>query len=450
MRVAIAAALFNAPDLLLLDEPTNHLDLGTIDWLQTYLVKEFSGTLLCVSHDRAFVNAVATQTIIMEDCRLEYFHGALDSLDKKTVAAQKNQERLVAALEKKKAHIVASLAAAEQAAERRDARRATHRDNSKYGPWHLAGRIAGSAKGAQVAARLKKLDRMGLEKTQDGRRYRAQVEEGPRIGAANNNDGGWVDGKMTAASLLNPEESPVQFEFSACVPMGLPEGVSIAELRGAGHRYADSDSPVLNNIDLPISEGCRIAVTGMNGAGKSTLLDIIAAEQEATQGEVLHQRGLKIAHLGQHDVDKMQVSSSTPVQYVRERFPRLNDDEVSEWLSCFDVTEDMAARPLSSLSGGERMRVAFARLNAAEPQLLVLDEPTNHLDIQSIDALISALKQFNGGIIFSTHNRHFLDELAEEVVAVSCDGVHVESAHLEPEVIHVAGLQRSNWREDPT
>merc|ERR1719446_1275493 len=126
----------------------------------------------------------------MEDCHLEYFHGALDCLDKRTLAAQKNQERLVAALDRKKAHIEKSLAAAEQAAERRDAKRATNRDNSKYGPWHLAGRTAGSQKSSQISSRLKKLDRMGLEKTQDGKRYKAQVEEGPRMGAANNNDGG--------------------------------------------------------------------------------------------------------------------------------------------------------------------------------------------------------------------------------------------------------------------
>lgn len=450
MRVALAGALFTAPDLLLLDEPTNHLDFDAIEWLQTYLVEEYTGTVLCVSHDRAFINEVATQIILFENHHLEYFHGTLDSLDIKAVATQKSQQRQIAALDRKKAHIAASLAAAEQAAEQRDAKRATNRDSSKYGPWHLAGRTAGGQKSSQVSSRLKKLNRMGLEKTLDGKKYKAQVEEGPRIGAANNNDGGWVDGKMTAASLLNPEESPVQFMFSAIVPLGLPEGMSIGELRGVGHNYNDSGLPVLENIDLPISEGCRIAVTGRNGAGKSTLLDIIAGELEVAQGEVVRQRGLKIAYLGQHDVDKMQACDATPVQYVRERFPRMNDDEVSDQLSHFDVTGEMAAKPMSSLSGGQCMRVAFARLNAEEPHLMVLDEPTNHLDIQSIDALINALKEFDGGVIFATHNRHFLDELADELVVVSCAGASMEKAELEPEVIHVAGLRRSNWREDPT
>lgn len=450
MRVALASALFMAPDLLLLDEPTNHLDFDTIDWLHTYLVEEYAGTVLCVSHDRAFINDVATQIIIFENNHLEYFHGVLDNLDIKAIATQKSQQRQVAALDRKKTHISASLAAAEQAAERRDAKRATNRDNSKYGPWHLAGRTAGGQKSSQVSSRLKKLNRMGLEKTLDGKKYKAQAEEGPRIGAANNNDGGWVDGKMTAMSLLNSEESSIKFMFPAIVPLGLPEGMSVIELRCVGHAYNGSGLPVLENIDLPIPEGCRIAVTGRNGAGKSTLLDIIAGELEITQGEVVRQRGLKIAYLRQHDVDKMQTCGTTPVEYVRERFPRMNDDEVSDQLNYFDVTEDMAARPMSSLSGGQCMRVALARLNAEEPHLLVLDEPTNHLDIQSIDALISALKDFSGGVIFSTHNRHFLDELAEEVVVVSCAGARMEKAELEPEAIRIAGLRRSNWREDPT
>merc|ERR1712242_590359 len=110
----------------------------------------------------------------------------------------------------------------------------------------------------------------------------------------------------------------------------------------------------------------------------------------------------------QHEADELQLLTSTPLAYLQECFPARSELELRKMLGSFGVRGSMATRALSSLSGGQRVRVAFAKICAEKPQMLVLDEPTNHLDIYSIDALIDALRSFQGAVILVTHNRSML------------------------------------------
>merc|ERR1712113_812615 len=144
-------------------------------------------------------------------------------------------------------------------------------------------------------------------------------------------------------------------------------------------------------------------------------------ELEPTAGEIKQQRGLQLAYIGQHDVENMRLTTQSPLEYFAQAFPSAKEHEVVEKLNEFGVIEEIN-QPISSLSGGQCMRVLLAKISAEEPHFMILDEPTNHLDIYTIDSLIAALNNFQGGVIFATHNRHFLDEVADEILDFAARG----------------------------
>ena len=209
MRVALACALFMSPTLLLLDEPTNHLDISGIRWLTGYLTKDFRGTVLCVSHDRAFIEATATDVIVMSSHSLEYFHGSLGEFEQAAADNATNMERQVANLDKKKKEL------AQQAQQLKS---------------QAAGKKGDQKKSSQAASRIKKLNRTGLEKTADGKKFNAQ-KHGIRLGATNENDGGWKNGKLSAAPLLAKEDPSVKFRFPEA-SLGKSDSHDVLALRG--------------------------------------------------------------------------------------------------------------------------------------------------------------------------------------------------------------------------
>jgi len=431
MRASLAAGLFMRPDLLLLDEPTNQLDLDAITWLQHYLGHDYKGTVLCVSHDRTFINEVATELISFADHRLEYFTGNLDDLDREAAKKACNMERQVAALERQRDHVQKSVMQLEESVARSEDNRRSNKENTKYAVMQGSGKASGSS---QIAQRRKKLERMGLEKTLEGKRYKAQDQEGPRIGSANNNDGGWVDGKMTAAPILSRGDPALQFGFEAEEPMELREDEYLLELHDVGYRAPGCEEAVLVNINLNIAENCRIACIGKNGAGKSTLLKMLAGKLGPTQGDVVPHGGLQIAYFGQHDAEVLR-RPDTPLDYLQSSFPQVKEQVLQDILEEFGISGQPVSQSMQSLSGGQRVRVAFAHLSIQRPHLLVLDEPTNHLDIYAIEAMIEALQKFNGGVIFVTHNQSLLQNVAKQVIIVKDSGVHV--AHLTNQVVKV-------------
>jgi ATPase subunit of ABC transporter with duplicated ATPase domains len=237
---------------------------------------------------------------------------------------------------------------------------------------------------------------------------------------------------MTAAPLLHREDPSQQFRFEAGEAMELGEDQYLLEAHGLGFGFTDSRVSILSKVDLRIPENCRIGCIGRNGAGKSTLLKLLSGELKPEEGEVVRQRGLQIAYMGQHDSEQLRISD-TALEHLQQTFPQVQGDELKATLEQFGISGTTALQPLESLSGGQRVRVVFAVLSVERPHLLVLDEPTNHLDIYAIEALIAALQEFKGGVIFVTHNQSLLSQVAQQVITVKDASVSVE--HLSSQVL---------------
>jgi len=162
----------------------------------------------------------------------------------------------------------------------------------------------------------------------------------------------------------------------------------------------------------------RVGVLGRNGAGKSTLLKVMTGELAQEKGQVSINRNMRVAVFAQHHVETLDLTM-TCVECVQARFPTLSDQEVRNMLGRVGVQGEMATRRVKTLSGGQKSRVAIAIVTQCEPHLIVLDEPTNHLDMETIDSLIEAVENFEGAVVFVSHDQYFLSKVASELWAVA-------------------------------
>jgi len=268
-----------------------------------------------------------------------------------------------------------------------------------------------------IASRHKKLERMGFEKTADGKKFNAQ-RHSRRAGSANDNQGGWVDGHMTAASQAEAAERDFKFIFPEPDMSKLGLDGSMVKLKNVSFRYPsssssssdDADSPMLfSNVNLDIVAGMKIGVVGLNGAGKSTLLSILASNLQPAGGEVFRSNYLTVSYFTQHHADSLDLAL-TPLQHIRQQFPTLRESEARAVLGRFGLGGAVALRPIGTLSGGQRSRVVFATITKHAPQLLILDEPSNHADARTIKALIEAIQSFKGAVILVSHDQAVLSE----------------------------------------
>lgn len=422
MRCMLAAALFMEPELLLLDEPTNHLDLSAINWFQQHLVNEFPGTVLCVSHDRAFVNTIADEILVFtEERTLEYFTGNLDELHRHAEKIARRTDRHDAARQKQMQQIEKKMEKFDHQLQKMGNGLSSNIESKKYGIYQGLAVTNMDKASARAKKEMKKLER--LEREADGER---SYEVDPvSLQIIETVDDSWA---AALAPRFQAEDSALKFAFKEAEPLNLPRDVPMLQLSAASFHYPDSEKDVLTNIDLSIIEGCRIAIVGKNGAGKSTLIKLLSGHFAPTSGEVTRSNNLRIAEFGQHDAEMLQQKHLTPFQYLQECFPKMREHELCEQLNAFGVTPSMMQQPLAELSGGQRMRVAFARMCAEEPHLLILDEPTNHLDVYAIEALCDALKEFQGGVIFASHNRYLVEEVADVAVVVGGGQTRTENA----------------------
>lgn len=348
MRLALARALFCKPDLLLLDEPSNNLDLNAIAWLEDYLVTSWTGTLLVVSHDRAFLNAVATDIIHQHSERLDYYKGNFAQFYETRLERRKNQQREYEAYVMKRDHLQAFI-----------------------DRWRVNANRA-----AQAQSKIKELERL-------------QVVEPPE------------------------KEDQVTFKLPETEQLSPP----LLLLDGVDFGY-DAANALLKDINIGVSMDSRIAVIGPNGAGKSTMLKLLFGDLLPTKGDQKRNGKLRVGYFTQHSIDMLDVNAS-PVAFLAAKFPGRSEQEYRAHLGAFGITGMTGLQKIATLSGGQKSRVAFSVLSMQRPHVLLLDEPTNHLDVEGLDALSSAIKQWNGGVISVSHDATFVENVAKELWVVA-------------------------------
>jgi ATP-binding cassette subfamily F protein 3 len=212
-----------------------------------------------------------------------------------------------------------------------------------------------------------------------------------------------------------PDEKTIHFRF----PQPKPSGRIVAEFRGVSKSYGAKH--VFSNATFNIERGDRIALVGVNGAGKSTLIKLLSGEEPVTSGEYVLGHNVEPDYFAQ-DQYKALNPDSTILDDLGSVAPRASNTELRTILGSFLFSEDDVFKRIGVLSGGERNRYALARMLMMPGNFLLLDEPTNHLDIRAKDVLLTALRAFTGTVVFVSHDRYFLDELATRVIEVA-DGV---------------------------
>ena len=209
----------------------------------------------------------------------------------------------------------------------------------------------------------------------------------------------------------------VTFDF----PPAPRSGDDVASLAGVKKSYGSRS--IYDGLDLTIRRRERWCVMGVNGAGKSTLLKLIAGDTTPDSGSVQIGAAVKMGYFAQHAMDLLD-GENTVFETLESHFPTAGQGALRTLAGCFGFSGDDIEKRCRVLSGGEKARLVMALMLFDPPNFLVLDEPTNHLDMATKEMLIAALREFEGTMLFVSHDRHFLAELSNRVLEVTPDGVH--------------------------
>lgn len=343
MRIELAKLLLRRPDLLMLDEPTNHLDIESLTWLESYL-QRYEGSILLISHDRAFLDAITNKIFELSMQRLTVYTGNYSKyLDQRLArrelqqAAYENQQKEISETEK-------------------------FIERFRYK----------ASKATQVQSRVKALER--LERVMP----------------------------------VESNESTVNFRFPAA-PRG---GRVVVESKTVHKHYGDNH--VLKGVDFALERGEKVAFLGRNGEGKSTFSRIIAGI-EPYEGQLLLGHNVSIGYFAQHQAEDLdpkrtvlQTLDAVAVGDIRQQLRTL--------LGAFLFQGDDVFKQVGVLSGGEKSRLALAKLLLEPVNLLVLDEPTNHLDMASKEILKKALIAYDGALVVVSHDRDFLNGIVNKCI----------------------------------
>lgn len=215
------------------------------------------------------------------------------------------------------------------------------------------------------------------------------------------------------------DESSASFSFQ----ITRRSGNDVLKIKDLSFRYDGENEDLFSNIDLNVNRGERIAVVGPNGVGKTTLLKIILEKLHKTSGNIQVGTGVQI---GYYDQEQAELSSTkTVLNELWDEYPTINEKDIRTVLGNFLFSGDDVLKPVQTLSGGEKARLALAKLMMQKANLLILDEPTNHLDIDSKEVLEAALTNFPGTIIFVSHDRYFINKITDQVAEMNRDGISI-------------------------
>ncbi|MFD1170504.1 ABC transporter ATP-binding protein [Oceanobacillus caeni] len=215
------------------------------------------------------------------------------------------------------------------------------------------------------------------------------------------------------------DESSASFSFQ----ITKRSGNDVLKIKNLAFRYDGENENLFSNINLDVNHGERIAVVGPNGVGKTTLLKIILGKLKKSSGDIQIGTGVQI---GYYDQEQAELSSTkTVLNELWDEYPTINEKDIRTVLGNFLFSGDDVLKPVQALSGGEKARLALAKLMMQKANLLILDEPTNHLDIDSKEVLEAALTDFPGTIIFVSHDRYFINKITDQVAEMNRDGISV-------------------------
>jgi ATP-binding cassette subfamily F protein 3 len=362
-RAKLARVLTAGADVLLLDEPTNHLDLEAVSWLEEYLLS-FAGVLVFVAHDRVFLDKVATQTLFLGDAKPILRPGTFSQFLQWREEMELQWERQAQAIDEKIKHQAAFI------------------ERFRYK----------ASKARQAQSKLKSSERM--HKELEG--LRSQRPE--------------IRTKTLSFSLPKASRGDQTVLAAADLEFAFPSG---------RHLWPP--------LTFQLYRGQKVALAGPNGAGKTTLLKLVSGELTPTAGRIRLGPNTVIGYFSQHQTEILKPETPVLAEMRRLVGPKATHFEVCSILGLFLLGEEYWDRPVASLSGGEKSRLLLASLFAARANFLILDEPTNHLDLESREALIRALDEYSGTLLFVAHDRRLMAEAANEVWAVGEEGLQIFS-----------------------
>ncbi|MBU9687337.1 ATP-binding cassette domain-containing protein [Burkholderia gladioli] len=371
MRLQLARALMCPSDLLLLDEPTNHLDLDALVWLEAWL-KRYQGTLVVISHDREFLDAVTQVTVHVDNAKLVRYGGNYSKFEDMRAEQLVLQQAAMARQADKIAHLQKFI------------------DRFK----------AKASKAKQAQSRVKALERM--EKI---------------------------------APVLADAEFSFEFKEPLNVPNPLLSMLDASFGYPAPDDAAPDTPPtvIVRGINRSVLAGQRIGILGANGQGKSTLVKTVAHALAPIAGEISEGKGLNIGYFAQQELDVLR-PLDTPIEHMirlardtpaHMRAPGQSGTEQSlrTFLGSFNFSGDMVHQQVGTMSGGEKARLVLCMIVWQRPNLLLLDEPTNHLDLATREALGMALNEFEGTVMLVSHDRSLLRAVCDEFWLVTKGGV---------------------------
>lgn len=344
-RVQLAQVLLNDADLLLLDEPTNHLDIDTIAWLTNYL-KTSKKTVLFITHDRYFLDNVATRIFELANSQLTEYQGNYQ--DYVRLRAEQD-ERDVATLHKKKQLYKQELA------------------------WM---RTQPQARATKQQARINRFN----------------------------------DLKADLSGTTQSTELEINFEISRI-------GKKVINFENVS--FAFPDKQILTDFNLLVQNKDRIGIVGDNGIGKSTLLNLINGDLQPTSGKLEIGETVRIGYFSQlpKDMDEDKRVINYLQEVADEVKTSVGTTSVTDLLEQFLFPRSTHGTLISKLSGGEKKRLYLLKILIEKPNVLLLDEPTNDLDIATLTVLESFLQTFQGPVITVSHDRYFLDKVANKILA---------------------------------
>lgn len=382
-RALLARLLLSDVNLLVLDEPTNHLDIQAVEWLEGYL-SQWSGAVLLVSHDRYFLDRVVDHIWELHPDGLEVYRGNYSAYLEER---QKRWEWRGELFEAEKERLEKEL------------------DFIKR---NIAAQQTNQAKGKlrRLSRELQAIEKLGVEQ------YRSlNWSEISRMVEIADHPMSIREVEARIKALRPPGKRPPRLRLD--LQSKQRSGDLVLRTRSLVIGYADEGKPLFRAPDLLLKRGECAALIGPNGAGKTTFLKTLLGEVRPYAGEVILGASLKIGYFAQAHEDLHD--ELTLFQEIELLAPNMLPGEIRSYLARYLFTEDQVFMPVGTLSGGERGRLALAKLALMEANLLLLDEPTNHLDIPAQEILQEALSSYAGTILLVSHDRYLIDALASQV-----------------------------------